>query len=184
MLKCTRVIELLPDYSVALLDHRTEAAVDSHLEICEVCRRELKTMDAAVALVAQHGGLQPPVGLFNAVRNRIEAGEAVRERRPWWFWFNTTPARSLAMGMAVLAIALPFTVPVQPSYQPIEISMHGDGPEVTSSALASSIRQHAMSAGEGPLTDRVAWEAMALLANGEREPVSDAAVENGGRSQR
>ena len=36
----------------------------------------------------------------------------------------------------------------------------------TSTALAGSIRQHAISAGEGPLTDRVAWEAMAQANHG------------------
>jgi anti-sigma factor RsiW len=166
MMNCAQVRDLLPDYSVEILDARTHQAVESHLAICADCRAELHTMDAVMDLVAQHGTRQPPPGLFNAVRNRIESGDVVRDRAPWWAWLLTTPARATAMTMAVGVLALGFLLPVKPGVPTMPLPVHpGDG--TTSTALAASIRQHAISAGEGPLADRIAWEAMAQLVSQE-----------------
>lgn len=165
-MNCTRVRDLLPDYAVELLDARMQQAVESHLELCAGCRQELRAGDSVMALVEQYGALEPPVGLFNGVRNRIEAGGLERDRAPWWGWLFTGPARGLAMTGALAALALGLFLPAGPEVGPGLLPVHeasmGD-PGVVSTALASSIRQHALSAGEGPLTDRVAWEAMAQL---------------------
>jgi len=164
---CSRVRDLLPDYSVEILDARTRAQVERHLAACVACHEELRAEDDVMALVEQFGVRQPPAGLFNAVRNRIEAGDLVREQPAWWSWFYTRPARAFAMGTAVAALALALFLPTGPGGTgslgrlPVNETI-SSGP--TSTALAGSIRQHAMAAGEGPLADRVAWEAMAQLA--------------------
>jgi putative zinc finger protein len=177
---CSRVRDLLPDYSVELLDARAHREVETHLAMCEECRRELKLLDQVVSLVEAHGVRQPPVGLFNGVRNRIESGAVVRERAPWWAWFYTGPARAAAMGMAVAALALGIFLPTNPGPDLSGIRPPTD-PTVTpgrpSSALVSSVRQHAMSAAEGPLADRVAWEAMAQLVTQEKEAETAPGVE-------
>ena len=169
---CSKIRDLLPDYSVEILDGRTQSAVRSHLESCADCRHELAVMDSVVALVEEHGVRQPPAGLFNAVRNRIEGGDFERERPAWWFWFNTRPARSLAMGMAMAAVAVGIFMPVGGGSNVLPpISLHTSGPGqfgVARGELANAIRQHAMST-SGPLTDRVAWEAMAQMVSEERD---------------
>lgn len=162
---CTRVRDLLADYSVQILDGRTHQLVESHLHLCVGCKEELRVMDSVMSLVEEHGTLAPPPGLFNAVRNQIEAGQVTRQRPAWWAIFLTPPARVAAMGMAMGAVALGLLMPttstsLTPTLDP-HLPIAG---QVASGELSSSIRQHAMAATEGPLADRVAWEAMAQLA--------------------
>jgi len=168
-MKCERVQDLLPDFSVELLDARTHGAVAAHLESCAACQAEMKALDAAVALVEEFGVRQPPPGLFNAVRNRIESGDVVRDRAPWWAWLNTRPARGLAMGMAMATVALGVLMPVgqKSAYTPLPI--HPEAGQVARGELASAIRLHAMSAEGSPLPDRVAWEAMAQMVTLEHD---------------
>jgi len=165
-MNCSRIRDLLPDYAVELLDGRTHAVVERHLEGCADCRAELRVQDDVMSLVKQYGVRQPPVGLFNGVRNRIEA-DGPRERPAWWSWLYSRPARALAMGTALASLALALFLPANQGTAPLSPPIHptaGDGAAITSTALADSIRQHAISAGEGPVTDRVAWYAMAELA--------------------
>jgi hypothetical protein len=170
---CSQIRDLLPEYAVQLLDARARDAVERHLEFCVGCRAELKAQDDVMALVEQYGARQPPVGLFNGIRNRIEVGDGARPRPAWWAWLFRRPARVLAMSTAVGALALALLMPTPSgtlSSSP-GIEIHQDtGNEVTSTALASSIRLHAVSAGEGPVTDRVAWEAVAQLATQDGSP--------------
>jgi anti-sigma factor RsiW len=170
-MNCSQIRDSLPDYSVGILDSRSRAAVERHLEICADCRAELQAQDQVMDLVEQYGFRQPPVGLFNGVRNRIEAGDGKRARPAWWAWLYSGPARALAMGTALGALALALLAPTTPgtTVTPGGLPIHPEGNGVTTTALISSIRQHAMAAGEGPLTDRVAWEAMAQLATQEKD---------------
>jgi anti-sigma factor RsiW len=162
---------LLPDLSVELLDSRLRREVTAHLDACELCSRELRELESVVCLVERYGSVEPPPGLFNAVRNRIESGEVRRERPFWWAWMYSRPARAAAMGLATGAVVLGLVVPAGPPPIPSP-SIHPEPAGTVSTALASSIRQHAISASEGPLTDRVAWEAMAQLASLDGEPAS------------
>ena len=88
-----------------------------------------------------------PLGLFNAVRNRIEFGEVARER-PAWCW--STPGRPARRAWAWRwPPSPPRLFPRQRRHAniptvPLQVA---DGPAVTSTALASSIRQHALSHG-------------------------------------
>lgn len=170
-MQCSRVNELLPDHSVELLDASTRRAVERHLELCDGCRRELRLLESVVALVEEHGSRTPPPGLFHAVRNRIETGEVPQQRPAWWAWLYARPARAAAMGLAMGAVAMGLFLPVGPTHSLPPVGLHPtpiSGGLVASGELATSIRQHAMAAGEGPLADRVAWEAMAQLAMQER----------------
>jgi len=166
-MNCRRVQNLLPDYSVDALSERERRAVRTHLGDCDSCRAELRALEAAVALVEEHAGVNPPPGLFNAVRHEITRPEFRRDRPNILGWAQLRPVRALAMAGAVAALALslfslqnappgPDVVDVPP---PIQV------PEQSRSAIAAVVRQHALSAAEGPLGDRVAWEAMAQLAD-------------------
>src|SRR5436309_291648 len=103
-MKCSQVRGMLPDYSVELLDARVSAAVDAHLEGCEPCRGELRALTATVTLVETYGTRNPPAGLFNGVRNRIEADGRTQQRPAWWAFLYSPPARVLAMGLATASV--------------------------------------------------------------------------------
>lgn len=162
---CSQIRDLLPDYSVKILDGRAHREVDAHLAGCPECRAELQAQDDIMGLVEQFGAINPPPGLFNAVRNRIETGDFQRERPAWWAFLFTKPARVGAMGMAMAAVAAGLFLPTGNSGAPgpLPTFVSGGNGSVASGELTRSIRQHAMSAGQGTLTDRVAWEAMAQL---------------------
>jgi predicted anti-sigma-YlaC factor YlaD len=173
MMNCSKIRDLLPDYSVEMLEGRARRMVQEHLAGCEGCREELRVQDSVMALVEQHGAHEPPPGLFNAVRNQIESGVVAQQRPAWWAWLYTGPARATGMGLAMAALAVSLLMPSNGPSTPSElVPVH---PTVSASrgmattALAGSIRQHAMSASEGPLADRVAWEAMAQIATQDNE---------------
>ena len=174
-MECTRVQNLLPDYSVELLDTRTHRAIEEHLAGCGDCRAELRALDAAVAMVETYGVRQPPPGLFNAVRNRIESGELRRERAPWWAFLYSGPARGVALAAAMSAVIMGLLMPAPTSTN----VGFGDGGTfvrpgtVARGEVAMSIRQHAISAAEGPLTDRAAWEAYAQIFAQDRDQDGD-----------
>ena len=175
-MKCAEIREKLADYSVELLDARTSQRVDAHLEVCVDCRGELRALHAVVTLVETHGHREPPPGLFNGIRNQIEAGQLKQQRPAWWVFFLTAPARAGAMAMALGALAMGLFLPVQTGTSvPPPLGVHAGiaAGAPTTTALASSIRQHALSAGQGPLTDRVAWEAVAQLVTPDNPNTPD-----------
>lgn len=162
-MNCSRVRGLLADYTAEIPDVRTRLALEAHLSGCESCRRELDALRAAMALVERYGLRQPPPGLFEGVRFRIEADSA-RQRPAWWAFLTTRPARAAAMALAMAAVVLGLFYPVRVPLPDNPIHPTGVGSAVAAGDLADSIRHHAMSAARGPLADRVAWEAMAQLA--------------------
>lgn len=163
-MNCRHISNLLPDYSVDLLTGRNLDEVQHHLADCEPCRQELRALDAAATLIEQHGAVNPPAGLFNAVRNEIASPEFRRDRPSIWNWFQAPPVRALTMTAAAAALAFSlFSLrapgPVNaPGGLPLALN------DSNRSAIAMVVRQHAMSAADGPLADNVAWEAMARLA--------------------
>jgi len=154
---CRRVIELLPDYSVELLDGRTQGAVAGHLAGCAHCRTEMAAMEHALSLVERYASLEPPPALWNGVANRL-TGEAERPlpRSPWG-WLFARPARALtaaAVGLAVFAALALF--PGTPNVSP-----PGSDHVVIGSRdaeLSALLRQHALIQAEAPLSERAMWE--------------------------
>src|SRR5207237_444026 len=123
-----------------------------------------------MALVEQFGARHPPAGLFNAVRNRIEAGDLVRERPAWWSWLYSRPARVLAMGTAVAALAFALFLPAggpNGAGVPAPIPINDAGPSgPPSTALAGSIRQRITM--KGPQGNRIEVEAEVLTSRDGR----------------
>jgi len=155
---CKKVNELLPDYSVELLDRRTRGAVAEHLEGCAGCRGEMAAMDHAMTLFCDHGCLNPPPGLWNGVANRLAAGEGAREAFSPLAWLWRGPWRGLAMGTATAAViaGVLFFRPEPPA---------GPLPKPTSQPeVMALVRQRALAAAESPFGDRAAWELQAAAS--------------------
>jgi len=172
-MNCRQAQELLPDYSVELLTGPSREALQTHLAGCEDCRQALRELDESLTLVERFGGVNPPPGLFNAVRNEITRPDFRQTQRPWWWsWLHAPSLRAVAMTAAAAALAFSLISlrggvngGSQPESLPLTLSLTSQN----RSAVASAIQQHALSATEGPLGDNVAWEAMAQLAEMELE---------------
>jgi hypothetical protein len=168
---CRRVNELLPDYSVGVLDRRTHSAVAGHLADCPGCRGEMAAMEQAVALFEQHGALTPPPGLWNGVYNRLTTDTAPAPLHAWsgfrapWNWLFQRPARAFAAGAAFLAIVAGLTFGPPGSETP-------PPPGPASAGLSVLMRQHALTQAEASLGERAVWEEQAgpaTAANDESE---------------
>lgn len=150
---CTKVCELLPDYSVELLDRRTHAAVAQHLDACPACQGEMAAMDQAIDLVEEYAFKSPPPGLWNGVYNRITEGDPAPARVSPWAWLWQRPARALTLGCAAVAVAAGmFIFPGDGSLDSTPTA-HSLDPQI-----ASFVRQHALTAAGSSLGDRAAWE--------------------------
>jgi len=149
---CRKVIDLMPDYSVELLDRRTRADIAGHLAGCARCRAEMAALEHAVALVEQYAAVSPPAGLWNGVVNRLTA-EALPPSPARWAWLLQRPARAFAVGLAGLAVLGGLTFFPRPRAEsPSGPFLHYDG---EASAL---MRQHALTQAEAPLSERAVWE--------------------------
>ncbi len=136
---------MLADYRSDVLSASKQRAVRMHLAECEECSNELMALDDVLALVETYSEqCEPPAGLWNGVRNRIEAGNAKRQGfgatlRDWL-------ARPVhAAGTAALAAALAVVIALSggPVHQPTAVPMANE-----------YVQGHALYAGQAPLADR------------------------------
>jgi len=163
---CRRATELLPDYSVGVLDRRTHGAVADHLSDCPGCRGEMSAMEHALSLLEQHCALAPPPGLWNGVVNRI-AAEATPVR-PWrWAWLLQRPARAFVLGAAGLAVAAGVTFMPRGSHSDFT------SPGPFTAEMSALTRQHALTQAEAPLGERAVWEEEAGPATLANEDAKD-----------
>lgn len=150
-----------------------DSAVGRHLQACAECRRVADQCAGLEALLQRYPGSEPPPGLFHGVRNILEAERPPRRVPALWLWLCGRAGQGLALTAALGAVAAALLVPV-PTHNLPSLAVH---PDVVNgrqtSALASSIRLHAISAGRGAPEDRIAWEAMARLVERRRQGVVD-----------
>ena len=59
---CREVVELVTDYLEGALPARTRARVERHLARCRGCAAYVQQMREVVRLLANLGGLRPPLG--------------------------------------------------------------------------------------------------------------------------
>lgn len=167
-MNCARVRDRLADYTVDALEASQRRQIQVHLAACEPCREELRVLEQVGAWVEVAGRREPPPALFQAVRNRIEQGDLAQESLGWRRFFNLRPVQfasvTLAAGMVIAALIAPVgTRPLPPSPEPHSTAAFGS--QVARGPLAGSVRRHAQASARGPLAERVAWEAMAQLAD-------------------
>jgi anti-sigma factor RsiW len=161
MMVCREIERLLPDYSVGLLKPRRGEAIAAHLEQCPRCAREWRTLQDVMGLVEQFGALDPPLGLWNGVYNRVMAEERAPARVFAWpqLWAHPRRVVATAVAAAVIAGGVWFSTTL------------GGFPTVTSDKadveLVEAVREHAFASSDAIFADRAGLESTAVLASYE-----------------
>jgi len=70
-MECGQVREKLSCYLDGVLDEAMYEAIDSHLEHCVECRKELEALRSVVGLVSDLFEVEPPASLSSAIRNAV-----------------------------------------------------------------------------------------------------------------
>lgn len=171
---CQRATELLPEYLYGFLKGRQRQEIDRHLRECRHCQVELEIQRRALLLVEAVQPVEPPVGLWNGVRERISQPEPPLSA--WRRWFVATFRKPInaAGGLAVAAtlVAAVLSDPRPPATPPRPL------PFPENRSAAGYLHQHALIEARLPLADRVALGPVVTLAV-RQNLAHDRSVENG-----
>jgi|GEM_PF-1146470 len=147
-MKCDKVQNLLSEYNDGLLDWKHAAEVEAHIAKCAECARELRLLRASWSMVVEHvQSVEPPVGLWNGIYNRI-ISEEEHPARAWW----PGALRSLrTAGAMVVTVGLVVGILYGTVFAP-QGRIASMDPE-----SAEYAQGHAIYAGQAPLADRVSY---------------------------
>lgn len=156
MISCESVRKQLSDYIVGNLGAGERRRIKEHLSICLECSKELVCLEETGRIVEALEQVEPPVGLWNGVYNRItQPEEEIRRQRSHWGW----PKRVMAMGsFAAAAVVMAVGLINGPE-------RHESLP-LADSAMQEYVRGHAMLSAQNPFADRVS---LGTLANASSE---------------
>lgn len=153
-MKCGEIQKLIADYSVGLVGGRTRNEIERHLAGCPACSSELERQEKIMLLVEGLEPVEPPVGLWNGVYNRITRAP---ERLGLWERIRTGYAgRSVGWSVGFATVALAALI--------LFSHVHAPGPEVTYSA-SEYIQGHAIYASQEPLADQAALYSVVTMAH-------------------
>ncbi|MBI2842260.1 MAG: zf-HC2 domain-containing protein [Armatimonadetes bacterium] len=105
-MRCEQIDELISDYSVGNLPRRVEERVREHVSTCRACAVEMERLELVMSAVEEEmTPVEPPVGLWNGVYNRISSPkrESVRDR-VGRVLLRPRKVLSFGIGLATLAI--------------------------------------------------------------------------------
>lgn len=159
-MNCTEIQKALPEYSVGLVEGSGKAEIERHLAGCPECAAELRKLNNVMLLVDDLDEVEPPVGLWNGVYNRISQPEP---RMGTWQrvgdWFHGA-RRTWSVGLATAALAVAI------------LASHVSHPGTESAYAADEyIQGHAAYASQDLLADQAALNTVAAVAY--REQVGD-----------
>lgn len=147
MLECNEVQSCISDYSIGLLDPKRAEVVAAHLAVCPECARELKVLEATLALVESSPQIEPPAGMWDAVYAQIAPPQTAA--RPSFAdrlrSFFAPPVRAFAAGVAVLGVlvAMSFGRMTAPS-----------NPVTADASTTEYVQGHAFFASQDAFADR------------------------------
>lgn len=124
---CKKVIELIPNYSVDMVEGAMKDEMDNHLLNCVACAAEAEKLNQVMKFVDNLEMVEPPVDLWNGVYAKISSS---RKKTIWDILRMPIPVRplrwSLGVSVAVLIAIILFSrfqTPVnQPSFSNPTIS--------------------------------------------------------------
>lgn len=166
-MKCENVQDLIAEYRSDMLDSRKRQEIEQHLAECEDCRRELEEFNAVMSLVEDNiPDLEPPVGLWNGVYNRINSPEPERSllERLAGGWLHR-PAQAVGVGAAMVVLVAGLWLG----------SMKPESHESVDYASSDNryVQAHALTAGSAPFADRASYISYVAMSqespSGERK---------------
>jgi hypothetical protein len=102
-MKCREAKALADEYLDKSLDEETRARVDSHLEVCELCRTEFDEVRRYREAVAGLPRVKVPEGFLGGIHEKL--GKEAGRKRVWEFLFQPL-SRKLPLEIAALAVAV------------------------------------------------------------------------------
>lgn len=100
---CEKIISLIPEYSVDMLDGAIRSEVDLHLANCPTCAAEMDRMHQVLKLVDDLDQADPPADLWAGVYSRISVQ---RKTTVWDILRWPIPARPLGWSLGILSAVL------------------------------------------------------------------------------
>jgi len=148
-MKCTEVRSLISEFSVGMLEGRRKSDVEAHLASCPDCSIELERTRRVMLLVDNLDEIEPPVGLWNGVYNRITA--PVERESIWQRLHRTMKIWSVGVATAVVILALL----VGRAHYPVPDRSYAPG---------DYVQGHAVYASQDLLADQAALNSLAAVA--------------------
>lgn len=138
---------LLADYSVENLSKSDMKQVEIHLAVCSDCRAELSRIEKIMSAVESLQPIEPPVGLWNGVYNRINDESQVQvSPKQSWLDFLRAKRAVTAVAATVIAGALFFSLNINRT-EYIE--------KTPDAASMGYIQRHVSMAAFDPLADKI-----------------------------
>lgn len=110
VMDCKRIIELIPEYSVGLVEGKAKTEMDDHLAKCPSCAAEVDKLNQVMAFVDDLGQAEPPDNLWHGVYKQISSQ---KKRTIWDILKIPIPVKplrwSLGISMAAIIIVILFS---------------------------------------------------------------------------
>jgi anti-sigma factor RsiW len=171
MMECTKIKEILPDYSVGGLSKKKREFLKQHLDNCPDCAQELMLLDRTASLLEKIPQEEPPDFLWEGVKREITQAEGVEvshrgQERPMesqpqfkkiigWIWGKRIPAYAASLAVLILVAGLYFAV--------------WHSPKELQPTLYDEIEQQTFSYWDSPFADRAALGMLVINTSLEGE---------------
>ncbi|MHB1456913.1 MAG: anti-sigma factor family protein [Armatimonadota bacterium] len=119
-MECKNVVELIPEYSVDMLEGSLKAEMENHLAVCPNCSSEANKLSQVMALINNLDQADPPEDLWDGVYKQI----SMQKKRSFWKVLKSPipvkPLRwSIGVSIAVLILAILFSRIQTPANQTV-----------------------------------------------------------------
>ncbi|OHE79837.1 MAG: hypothetical protein A2107_04265 [Verrucomicrobia bacterium GWF2_62_7] len=150
MKPCKDIQTQLADFAVGALAERERAEVESHLQECPTCQRELRALRQAGAVLDALEPEEAPADLWQSIRREIETPKQEPAHAPWWeVLFPARWPRLAYAGLAATAILVAALLMTVSRLSPAEDDETQD-----------FLQRHGMLAWNDPLSDKAALGVM------------------------
>lgn len=158
-MECTKVKNLLAEYSVGLVEGRQREELEGHLASCPDCTAEYAKLHGVMRLVDDLDAMEPPVGLWNGVYNRITQPEETVSawQRARAVFRRSTAGWSAGVATAVLAGMMIFSRVHNPAVTPNNGYSGGE-----------YVQGHVIFASQDAFADQAALNTVAALSDREQ----------------